>query len=157
MDSAPQKKHYRLVSSMCIGGSVPSNFPYAVPQSEICAVHVTRGLLVSGLLPKNMGSQDWMRILLTLCLQVYLTYLIYNSITRLIRRPIGSMEEAKDASVLMMPSITICPTTMRDKSDRRAKNITADFGTLPKLKDWIEGIEFQAHVIINNRYIFQFS
>ena len=98
-----------------------------------------------------------MRILLTLCLQVYLTYLIYNSITRLIGRPIGSMEEAKDASVLMMPSITICPTTMRDKSDRRAKNITADYGNLPKLKDWIEGIEFQAHVIINNRYIFQFS
>ena len=150
MDSAPQKKHYRLVSSMYIGGSLPSNFPYVVLQSEISAVN-------GGLLPRNMGSQDWMRILLTLCLQVYLTYLIYNSITRLIGRPIGSMEEAKDASVLMMPSITICPTAMRDKSDRRAKNITADYGNLPKLKDWIEGIEFQAHVIINNRYIFQFS
>ena len=79
---------------------------------------------------------------------------MYNSMARLNKKQIGSIETAKDAPVLLMPSITICPTVMRDESEKRAENITNDFDNLPKLKEWIEEMKFHTHIIINNRYIF---
>ena len=98
-----------------------------------------------------LGKRDWLRDTLIIVFVAYLLYVIYTSIVKLQESKIGSTEVAKDAPTLLMPSITFCPSAMRDISEKNATNITEDNANLPTPEDWYPGL--MQNVLINNRLV----
>ena len=99
-----------------------------------------------------LGNRDWLRDTLIIVFVAYLLNIIYTSIVKLQERQIGSTEVTKDASTLLMPSITFCPAAMRDYSDKNATNITEEYANLPTPLDWLtSGLD--QNVLINNRLV----
>ena len=100
-----------------------------------------------------LGNRDWLRDTLIIVFVAYLLNIIYTSIVKLQERQIGSTEVTKDASTLLMPSVTFCPAAMKDYSDKNATNITEDYNNLPTTSlDW--GATFLEHnVLIDNRLV----
>ena len=98
-----------------------------------------------------LGKRDWLRDTLIIVFVAYLLYVIYTSIVKLQDSKIGSTEVAKDAPTLLMPSITFCPSAMRDISEKNATNITEDNANLPTPEDWSPGL--YQNVLINNRLV----
>ena len=83
-------------------------------------------------------GSDWVRVILTVAVSVYLGHQIYTKTIVLLKWEMGFTEEVVNSDVIRFPSITFCPGSMNNpKWPQAFENITADFQNLPRIENML--------------------